>query len=227
MNIPHLKKMISSRKVSKAIYVEGLYSMTGQVSPLTKIDALLDTNSLLVIDEAHSFGIVPIVPLSSHVLRIVPMGKAIGLNGAVVVGSEMVIDSIVQWNSALTYSTALSPIIASAGLQSLRVMAQEKWRLARIRSLIMFAKECFIKHKVNLFGDERSPIQMVKLNANSSAKRITELLAQNNIIAPVIRYPTVAKGSLWIRLSFHYGIKKIDIVRLAKLLCRYEKSINQ
>jgi 8-amino-7-oxononanoate synthase len=120
----------SERRIDPAprgsIYVvtESLFSMDGDFCPLDEIVALCTRYSAhLIIDEAHATGVVGAKGegLVQHrglqdacFARIHTFGKALGCHGAVILGSSLLKDYLINFSRSLIYTTALPP--ASAGL---------------------------------------------------------------------------------------------------------------
>lgn len=83
----------------------------------------------------------------------------------------------------------------------------------------------------NLFCDlmklqpVKSPIVIIIVKDAKLALEIQQKLLENQIIISAIRYPTVAKNSARIRISFNSNHQKKQIIKLAKLLKKYLKNI--
>lgn len=101
------------------ILVESLYSMDGDVAPLTEIYALAEQyDAYIIVDEAHALavygengkGFAHIYAQNPRTFaRIYTFGKAFGTHGAVIVGSETLKSYLVNFARSFIYSTALSP----------------------------------------------------------------------------------------------------------------------
>ncbi|KAL5513583.1 hypothetical protein ACEPAH_3982 [Sanghuangporus vaninii] len=114
-------KNISQGKGTVFIAVESLYSMDGDLAPLTSIvdlaEKLIPKDCFhIIVDEAHSTGIygasgegiVSMLGLSSRVHTVVhTFGKARGFSGAILLTSALVKKYIVNYGRPFIYSTAL------------------------------------------------------------------------------------------------------------------------
>ncbi|KAI8898471.1 pyridoxal phosphate-dependent transferase [Globomyces pollinis-pini] len=100
------------------IAIESIYSMDGCLSKLKEITDLLDTYTdvHLIIDEAHSTGIcgpngsglVCELELQDKVLaRVHTFGKAIGCHGAIILGSTILKEYLINYAKPLIFSTFL------------------------------------------------------------------------------------------------------------------------
>ena len=111
------------------IAVESVYSMDGDIAAVDDLAALARRHeAMLVIDEAHATGVLG--PdgrgLAAHlegaenVITLHTCGKALGATGALVCASRVVCDFLVNRGRAFVFSTAPSPLMASAVRAALR-----------------------------------------------------------------------------------------------------------
>ncbi|GAA4380588.1 8-amino-7-oxononanoate synthase [Hymenobacter koreensis] len=109
------------------VAVEAVYSMGGDACPLVEFaSACQEHGAHLVVDEAHSLGVygpqgeglVTALGLDAQVLaRIVTFGKALGGQGAAVVGPAVLHDYLLNFSRPFIYTTAL-PAVTIAALQA-------------------------------------------------------------------------------------------------------------
>ncbi|ETN38808.1 uncharacterized protein HMPREF1541_06847 [Cyphellophora europaea CBS 101466] len=126
-DVDHLKQVLESvdaKTTSKNIFVaiETVYSMEGDVAPLTEICALLDSAAPkgsvhLIVDEAHATGIygrggaglVSQLGLQSKVsVRLHTFGKALACNGAVILCSAVMRQYLINYARPLIFTTFMS-----------------------------------------------------------------------------------------------------------------------
>ena len=113
----------------KLVFTESLFSMDGDFAPLDSLYNLCEAeNALLIIDEAHGlatygrnggglisqFGLDP-----QKVISINPCGKGMAASGAFICGPEWLRDYLINSCRELIFSTAPSPWIAQALLESI------------------------------------------------------------------------------------------------------------
>ena len=67
---------------------------------------------------------------------LVTLGKAVGCGGALVLGSQVLIDALIQFARPFVYTTALSPAIAAAASTAIAIIRREPERRAHLRDLI-------------------------------------------------------------------------------------------
>jgi 8-amino-7-oxononanoate synthase len=134
--------------------VESLYSMDGDRAPLDDLVTVAERHGgILVIDEAHATGVFG--PdgrgLAAHldgrpdVVVLRTCGKALGCEGALVCGPRVVRDFLVNRGRPFIFSTAPSPLMASAVREALRICADEPERRAKLAALIDHAAQALAR----------------------------------------------------------------------------------
>ena len=216
------KSLESKMKLSKGtIYVaiEGLYSMDGDVPPLIEFLGLCDKyDAKLIIDEAHSAGVygekgkglIVKFGLENHVFaRLVTFGKAYGSHGAVILGTEKLIDYLINFSRPFIYTTALPDSVFKHNAGIVRYKNSELSRL-KLQENIDYFRENYSSTK--LISDTKSPIQIIELGSIERAKLLSERLQRSKIAVKAIFYPTVPIGSERIRLCIHSfnSVSEID-----------------
>ncbi len=114
-----LRRRLCNGGYDRAIVgVEGIYSMSGDLLDPAIFDVAKEAGALLVVDEAHSVGVVGekllgvfdlfgIEPTKNHI-KMGTMGKALGSYGAYVLASEEIVSFLENRAKSLIYTTALS-----------------------------------------------------------------------------------------------------------------------
>ena len=212
------------------VLTEGIFSMDGDLAPLPAIASVCKHhNALLMVDDAHGFGVLGLSGEGSlgHFglgLEEVPVlmgtfGKALGVFGAFVAGSEALIETLIQKARSYIYTTALPPALAEAIREAVAIARTERWRCERLRELIHYFKE-----GARLLGLSLKPsdtaIQPVILGDTVAALHAArQLQAQGVYVAP-IRPPTVPRGTARLRISLTAAHTHDQIDRLLEALGR-------
>lgn len=129
---------------SVLIVAEGLYSMDGDVADLaTLVDIKERHNAWLLIDEAHSIGVLGPEGrgLCEHSgvdpqridLVIGTLSKTLASCGGFIGGKEPVIEWLRYTLPGFVYSVGLSPVVSAAAQAALHLVQQEEWRIDRLR----------------------------------------------------------------------------------------------
>lgn len=203
-------KLKSAKNKRLFIAIEGVYSMNGTVSPLDKIAQLAtDYKALLVIDEAHSIGVIGesgrglanFMDVEKSVFaRIVTFGKAYGFHGAAVLGSKVLRDYLVNFSRSFIYSTALPPtdyLEIMERVSSTKINS-ERQKLEKVISV--FQEK--LSPIQSLSSSKFSPIQMIYL-PNKELNIISQKCIDSGIFTKPILPPTVPEGQESLRFCLH------------------------
>ena len=156
-----------------------------------------------MVDDAHGFGVLGAsgrgsleaagLTASDVPVLMCTLGKAFGVFGAFVAGSETLIETLIQRGRSYIYTTALPPALAAAARAALAVQAEEGWRRERV--LAHAAR--FLQPRLRSASSSCRPtrrysrsLPAARLPPSPRAKR---LLAEG-LWVPAIRPPTVPPG---------------------------------
>jgi 8-amino-7-oxononanoate synthase len=196
----------------KFVVVESLFSMDGDEAPLAE--------SALIVDEAHAVGIygergsglIEARGIASDVfVSVNTAGKALGVAGAFVAGSESAIEYLIQRGRPFVFSTAPPPALAAALEASLEVIEKEPERRQRL-----LARSTQLRTRLGLNGI--SQIVPMILGDNERALAVAKELQMAGFDVRAIRPPTVPEGTARLRISVNQGLSKIALDRFAEAL---------
>ena len=227
------KALAASSGKTRLIVTDGVFSMDGDMAP---IPALLDLcerhDALLLVDDAHGFGIVGTEGRGSaehfgvrspRVVYVGTLGKAAGVSGAFVAGTAEVVETILQRARTYIYTTAAPAMLAAAVEASLQIIETEEWRRERLRKLIGALREPLREAGAELTPSS-TPIQPLVLGANAKALSASAALRERGIVVPAIRPPTVPEGTARLRISLSAAHTEQDVSRLVTALCEVCRS---
>lgn len=214
-----LEKTEAARKL---IVVDGVFSMDGDFAPLPQLAQLAQQhNAWLMVDDAHGFGCfgqrgggtAEHFGLTQAQLPILmgTLGKAFGTFGAFIAGSEVLIETLIQFARPYIYTTAMPPAVAAATRTSLQLLQQESWRREHLQQLIARFRHGAAEIGLQLL-DSASPIQPIILGDEACALAFSEELAARGFLVIAIRPPTVPVGSsrLRVTLSAAHSVAQVD-----------------
>lgn len=212
-------------KKRRIIAIEGVYSMGGDIANRKIFDIADNIDALLIVDEAHSSGVLgenllgifdfyKIKPKKNHI-KMGTLGKAYGSYGAYILGSCNIIEYLLNRAKAVIYTTAPSLFDTALGLESLKFIIKNK-------------KDIKEKIKANLqvINDilgitSNSLIIPIDIADNKKVIQIQKILKQKGFLVGAIRQPTVK--SAIIRL-----IAKIDIKpEILEEACKIIKNLSE
>jgi 8-amino-7-oxononanoate synthase len=218
----------------KTVVTDSVFSMDGDIAPLPGIAALCERHDAwLVIDDAHGFGVLgengggALEHFGLHSARIAyvgTFGKAAGVSGAFVAGSDELIELLIQRARPYIYTTASPPAWAAALMKSLDLMRAESWRRQRLAALSERVSRTLALRRWRL-ASSRTAIQPVVVGDVSEALALSSALEAEGILVPAIRPPTVPAGSARLRISLSAAHAEADIDLLVQMLLRMEASL--
>lgn len=229
------RKLGESAAQTKLIATDTVFSMDGDLAPLPELMALAHKHDAwLYVDDAHGFGVLG--DEGSGALRLYPslltphpsliylatLGKAAGVAGAFVAGSDALIEWLVNRARTYIFTTAQPPLLAAATSASLKLIAGEAWRRDRLRELIARLKAGVAGLPWPLMASN-TPIQPLLVGGNLEALRLADSLRERGILIPAIRPPTVPQGQARLRISLSaaHTLDDVDVLlaALAELAC--------
>ena len=195
----------------KIVAFESVYSMDGDISPMEEIVEVAEShNAMTYLDEVHAVGlygprgggISEELGLSERITLIEgTLGKAYGVMGGYITGSEVLCDFIRSFASGFIFTTALPPAIAAgarASIAHLKSSELERKRQQRqVRKLRSDLDRAGIPHMNN-----PSHIIPVMIKDPVKCKMLSDILMQDyGIYVQSINYPTVPKGTERLRFT--------------------------
>ena len=209
------------------IAVETLYSMDGDMAPLSDLAALAAKHdAMLILDEAHGTGVFGPSGrgLSSgldglhNVVTLHTCGKAMGVEGALICGPRILVDYLINRARAFIFSTAPSPLMAVAASAALDRIEQAGDLRERLKTLMVDAGEN-ISAPLGLPAP-RSQIVPIILGEDRRAMAAAAALQQAGFDVRGIRPPTVPPGTSRLRISLTLNVGRADIAALGETLRR-------
>lgn len=215
--------LAASTAPRKLVASDAVFSMDGDIAPVPELIALCERHGAwLLLDDAHGFGVLGrdgrgtpshFDVRSPHLIHMGTLGKAAGVFGAFVAGDAALIDLLLQRARPYIYTTAAPPLLARALLASLDVIELEGWRRERLAALIAQLKSALCPGRMRLLASD-TPIQPLLIGANDAALEVGAALEDAGIWVPVIRPPTVPKGTARLRISLSAAHTEADVAAL-------------
>lgn len=226
-NMEALEKLLQRERsnFNNAVIVsESVFSMDGDIADLKKLVELKKKyNCILVLDEAHAFGVFGRnglgVAETAGVINDVDLivgtfGKAVGSMGAFVVGHRVLIDYLINSARSFIFSTALPPVN----------IAFSKWILENKLGASFEKRERMLSLGKKL--GSQSHIVPVIVGENDKTVELCEILFQNGYFILPIRPPTVPVGTSRLRLSLTTDITEQDMEKLCSIIGLKKQEIN-
>jgi len=218
-----LEKLIIEHKEENSriiIAIEGVYSMYGDIAPKEFNDVANKYDTLLIVDEAHSSGVIGqnllgwydywgIKPQYNHI-KMGTLGKAYGSYGAYILGSKQIISFLENRAKPIIYSTAPSLFDIALAFENLKYIMKNKKYIAKKISKY----QNIIQKYLDISCD--ALIVPIEINDNKKVLKIQNNLIKEGFLVGAIRQPTVQKAIL--RVIIKLDIRKSDLKKITNLL---------
>jgi 8-amino-7-oxononanoate synthase len=218
-----LKNSSAKRKI---ILVEGIYSMSGDTLKKEFFDIANEFEAILVVDEAHSSGVlgknllgvyeyygVEIMP--NHI-KMGTLGKAYGSYGAYILASNHIISYLINRAKPIIYSTALSLFDTALAMVNFEYIYRNK---SKLNFKLQKRRDDLKKY----FGQENdSLILSLEFKKDKDVKSLQKTLLQKGFLVGAIRRPTVLKPIL--RIIPNIGVDDDKFLEFVDI-CKEQKII--
>lgn len=210
------------------IAIESVYSMDGDLAPLREIAAICQHfGANLIVDEAHATGVfgkhgeglVNLLNLEDKVFaRVITFGKALGCHGAIVLGSNLLRDFLINFARSFIYTTA-APLHSHISVKCAYDLLEAKtFSNEHLHELISFFKNQAAQNpNLNLI-ESTSAIQCIIVAGNENCRAVAKTLQDDGLdIRPIVS-PTVPKGKERLRICLHDFNTKEEILKIFEVL---------
>ena len=223
-----MRQLMGAREGAAMVATDGVFSMDGDLAPLRELAKLeRSQDALWFVDDAHGIGVigpegrgsVGVANLTSSEvpLLVLPLGKAFGGQGALLLGSDALVGHIAETARPYVFSTAAPAAMAAAMRASLRLIRGEPWRRARLASLMMRFRRTALRAGVPLL-ESYTPIQPVLLGSNQAALAASAALQARGFLVGAIRPPSVPEGQARLRVTLHVQHTEAQVDALVQAL---------
>lgn len=232
-DVQHLAELLHQHGPTarrRFIVTDSVFSMDGDLAPLVDLlDLAQRHDARLVIDEAHATGVlgehgrgltelVP-GPLSEpdQLIKIGTLSKGLGAQGGFVCGSRSLVTWLVNQARPYIFSTALSPAVAAAAQRAIAIVEQDaepRQRLLRLAEIL----RARLREAEWPSGRSQTQIVPVIIGDARAAVELSDRLAEQGVLVPAIRPPSVPPQTARLRVSLTTGHTEEDVERLIRAL---------
>jgi CAI-1 autoinducer synthase len=223
-DVPSMEKRIK-RYGKGVICIDSYYSIDGSIADLHGYVEIAERNDcILVVDEAHSFGMVGPngggmaveLGLQDRIpFRTVSLSKAVGGNGGFIAGSKEAIWYLKHRARAVIFSTNPSPGTSAGNMAALRILMREPERARRCLEM-----GALLRERLTALGihPEESGCQIVSLKFHTDplAASFYGAMRDRGVLLSVFTEPAVPKDTSLARFSIHCNISRQDIEKVAQ-----------
>lgn len=202
------------------IAVEGVYSMSGELCNRDIFDVAGQKEALLIVDEAHSSGVVGKnllgiyehygITVAPNHIKMGTLGKAYGSYGAYILASKEIISFLVNRAKPVIYSTAPSVFDTALALVNVKHVAK---KAEKYYSKILEHQKLVEEH---LGIKTPSLIVALKQSGNAEVIQLQKKLMKQGFLVGAIRQPTVSQPI--IRLIPRLGVSSKHLGKVLKAI---------
>lgn len=224
--LDELEKKLRAATGNLFVVTESVFSMDGDTAPLPAMAALCNQyGARLIVDEAHATGVVgeqgaglvqALQLEDSCFARIHTFGKACGAHGAIVLGSELLRDYLINFSRPFMYSTALPPASVAAIRASYQIFPHMQAERQQLAGLINAFQSAALPCQKLV---SQTPVQGVVVPGNSEVRALAARLQERGLDVRPILYPTVPKGEERLRIVLHAFNTAQELAELIAGLC--------
>jgi 8-amino-7-oxononanoate synthase len=206
------------------IVTDAYFSMDGTTAPLRALNALAERHEAhLYVDEAHSLGVLGEAAGVASLEGVRPdvvvgtLGKAFGVQGAFVAGTEVLRSFLENRARSFVFSTGVAPLLLGPLGEALAVEAEEG--PTRRRRLAANAERLRVGLRAlghRLAPDGVGPIVPVLVGDPRAATRLEGGLLARGFYVRAIRPPTVPEGGSRLRIVVTAAHRPEDIEGLLR-----------
>lgn len=216
------RKLKKYRKLNKLIVTEGVFSLEGKIINLPKyVNLAKKYNSKIMIDDAHGVGIIGKhgggTPEFHDCVKDVDiimgcMDKAMGGTGGYLCGKKKLIDYLRVGARSSILSSAIPCGMAGGVIESINIIKTNK----NIRNILFdkttYMRDKLIKSGFKILGKDIIPAIPLFIGKEELGIEFSELLFENNILSPVVRWPAVPKDTCRFRIIImaNHKIEQLD-----------------
>lgn len=192
------------------IVAEGVYSMDGQILDLKKaVEIKKKHDMLLMVDEAHSFGIIGDtgrgvceaagMPVDSIDVYMGTLSKTLASSGGYIAGDAGLVEYLRFLCPGLIFSVGLSPADTAAAVAAMDILEREPHRPRRLRERARFFRKIARENGLAMGGDEESPVASLIVGDDKMAMMLSHNLLEYGIeVQPIVR-PAVSATTARLR----------------------------
>jgi 5-aminolevulinate synthase len=203
---------VSAQGHTPCIVFESVYSMDGDVSPISHICDLADRyGAITYIDEVHAVGLYGEHGAGyleylgiQHRVDIIngTLGKAFGVTGGYIAAERDVIDSIRSVASGFIFTTSMSPVLCAGALASIKYLKDHNDLREQHQAVATKFKARLQEAGIEVLDKACTHIVPVMIRDAKRCKAVSDrLLDEHGIYVQPINYPTVAVGEERLRFA--------------------------
>ena len=222
------RRLAKSDVRHKMVVTDSVFSMDGDLAPLADLaSTCTQHDAWLMLDDAHGLGVLGPhgggAALHSDLdeqqapIYMGTLGKALGVYGAFIAGSEILTDAMVQFARSYIYTTAVPPAVATAANAAVDLLTEEAWRQGHLHQLVQFFRAGAKDLDLPIMASQTA-IQPLLIGDADKAMQVSQALKDMGILVTAIRPPTVPANSARLRITLTAAHSQSQVEQLLAAL---------
>lgn len=231
-----IKEAVEKGARQKIIVTDGVFSMDGIIANLKGICDLAEKyDCLVVVDDSHATGFVGERGKGTHEYNGVmgrvdivtsTLGKALGgASGGFTSGKKEIISLLRQRSRPYLFSNTLSPAIAYATLEVLKILKNDNSLCKKVMDNAKYFRQSMEQKGFELAGKGHAIVPVMLYDAALAQKAAEEML-KRGIYVIGFYYPVVPEGKARIRVQLSAAHTKEDIDKCVNAFAEVKKLLS-
>jgi len=204
------------------IVIEGVYSMDGDIAPVPDFIRIKKKyGCFLMVDEAHSACVLG--PTGAGVdeyfglagdeidIKMGTLSKGLGTCGGYLAGKAELIEYLKYNLPGFVFSVGLSPALAAASLEAIRLLQEDPSIMRHMAENIEFFASEAHKRNLNICKGGKSAILPVLVGKDEDAFILSNEMNRRGVAVPPAVYPAVPRNKARLRFGVNSEHKKEQI----------------
>jgi 8-amino-7-oxononanoate synthase len=215
-DVAQVQEHLRSRALPRAIVVtESVFSVNGDAAPLEQlIDVSAAADATLLVDEAHAVGVFGTgrgmafeLGLAGHpqLVQTATLSKALGSQGGVVAGLNVVRDFLITRARSFVYDTGLALPSVAAARAAVQIVLDEPNRIKQLHDRVQR-----LARALDVPSPDGAVISIVTRSA-AHAVEIREAALDRGVLVGAFRPPSVPDGRSRVRITVSSGLSSEQV----------------
>ena len=231
-DIRDLERILSSvpERSGKLVVVDGLYSMEGDLAPLSDIVRLArEYRARLLVDDAHGIGVLgargagscEALGVEDQVdLVMGTFSKSFASLGGFIAGPREVMDYLRHHARALIFSASMTPASVAAALAALDIIESDEGAKLRdrLRQISITMRDGFRARGLEVGSGSETPIVPIFIGDRMKTMQVWRKILDRGVFVNAILVPAVAPGRDLLRTSYMASHKDEQLQTILKVV---------
>jgi 8-amino-7-oxononanoate synthase len=228
-DVTAVRNALAARTEDHAIVVtDAVFSVGGDLAPLAGLHAAAaEHGALLVIDEAHSLGVLGAggrgaadaagIAGDPRVVRTITLSKSLAGQGGAVLGAVEVVETLIDTGRGFIFDTGLAPPSVAAAAEALALLREDPAAGARAMGNAARLAQIARGFGLEVTSPDAAVVAVIMGDA-ATAVRAREVAAARGVRVGCFRPPSVPDGRACLRLTGKATLTENDFAAVSRAL---------